>query len=171
MPFGFHLTVDTLPSGIPKSGCRSALAVSGFRLRARLGFPLSVIPRPARHYPRFRIWRPSSERQRDFNPPDLGAAQHTLRSHLPLCPASVLRRSQCLCSAPLPWHRDDRFPRSVRKPVLRSCCLYAGCRPASNQIPAGLVTRCLPGALSTPPKGLFRHVVGSSLALISTTLT
>ncbi len=34
-------------------------------------------PRPARHYPRFWIWRPSSERQRDFNPPDLYAAQHT----------------------------------------------------------------------------------------------
>jgi hypothetical protein len=37
MPFGFHLTVDTLPSGATASGgFRSALAVSGFRLRARL---------------------------------------------------------------------------------------------------------------------------------------
>jgi hypothetical protein len=34
--------------------------------------------RPARHYPRFWIQRPSSERRRDFNPPDLGAAQRTL---------------------------------------------------------------------------------------------
>jgi len=41
MPFGFHLTMDTLPSGITaNSGCRSALAVSGFRLRARLGFSI-----------------------------------------------------------------------------------------------------------------------------------
>ena len=32
MPFGFHLTMDTLPSGAIASGrCRSALAVSGFR--------------------------------------------------------------------------------------------------------------------------------------------
>ena len=40
MPFGFHLAMDTLPSGIPQEdGSRSALAVSDFRLRARLGFP------------------------------------------------------------------------------------------------------------------------------------
>jgi len=40
------------------------------------------VSRPARHYPRFWIWRPSSERQRDFNPPDLGAAQRTLSADL-----------------------------------------------------------------------------------------
>src|SRR5271166_2311541 len=34
--------------------------------------------RLARHYPRFWIRRSSSERRRDFNPPDLGAAQRTL---------------------------------------------------------------------------------------------
>jgi hypothetical protein len=66
------------------------LAVSDFRLRARLGFTIpSFFPRPARHYPRFRIWRPSSKRQRDSNPPDLGAAQHTLR---PDPPPGRLRR-------------------------------------------------------------------------------
>ena len=54
MPFGFHLAVDTLPSGVP------------------------LVRRPARHYPRFWIWRPSSERQRDSNPPDLCAARRTL---------------------------------------------------------------------------------------------
>ena len=38
MPFGFHLAVDTLPSGVLRGGgFRSTLAVSGFRLRARLG--------------------------------------------------------------------------------------------------------------------------------------
>ncbi len=37
MPFGFHLTMDTLPSGVQTcGGFRSALAVSSFRLRARL---------------------------------------------------------------------------------------------------------------------------------------
>src|ERR1700693_1421076 len=77
MPFGFHLTMDTLPSGaLQESGSRSALAVSGFRLRARLGFSIpSFSLRPARHYPRFRIWRPSSGRQRDLNPPEQRAAQ------------------------------------------------------------------------------------------------
>jgi hypothetical protein len=40
-PFGFHLTMNTLSSGVTASnGCRSALAVSGFRLRARLGFSI-----------------------------------------------------------------------------------------------------------------------------------
>jgi hypothetical protein len=41
MPFGFHLAMDTLPSGeLQVGGFRSALAVSGFRLRARLGFSI-----------------------------------------------------------------------------------------------------------------------------------
>ena len=41
MPFGFHLAVDTLPSEEPQvGGFRSALAVSGFRFRARLGFSI-----------------------------------------------------------------------------------------------------------------------------------
>jgi hypothetical protein len=80
MPFGFHLTGDTLPSGVPQEdGSRSALAVSSFRLRARLGFSIPAFSlRPARHCPRFRIWRSSSERQRDFNPPEQRAAQRTL---------------------------------------------------------------------------------------------
>src|SRR5271169_2046963 len=45
-PFGFHLAMDTLPSGVSASGgCRSALAVSSFRLRARLGFAIpSTLP-------------------------------------------------------------------------------------------------------------------------------
>jgi hypothetical protein len=40
MPFGFHLTVDTLPSELTSGGSRSALAVSGFCLRARLGLSI-----------------------------------------------------------------------------------------------------------------------------------
>src|SRR6266403_2033660 len=37
MPFGFHLAMDTLPSGgLLSGGFRFALAVSGFRFRARL---------------------------------------------------------------------------------------------------------------------------------------
>src|SRR5207253_11113873 len=53
-PFGFQITPDTLSS--------------------------SEISRwPARHYPRLWIQRPSSERRRDFNPPDSCAAQRTPR--------------------------------------------------------------------------------------------
>src|SRR5713101_6233625 len=48
MPFGFHLTMDTLPSGATASGgSRSALAVSGFRVRARLGFSIPSNLSPA----------------------------------------------------------------------------------------------------------------------------
>ena len=55
MPFGFYLAMDILPSGV-----------------------LPIALRPARHYPRFWIWDPSSGLQRDFNPPEQRAAQHTL---------------------------------------------------------------------------------------------
>ena len=87
-PTGFGLTTDTL-----SSGCRCS------RQNANVGpspwlcpsFPTSCpfrvhlihAPRPARHYPRFWIWRSSSERQRDFNPPDSCAAQRTLRAPPP----------------------------------------------------------------------------------------
>ena len=40
MPFGFQIAPDTLPSSTRATGSRSALAVSGFRLRARLGFSI-----------------------------------------------------------------------------------------------------------------------------------
>ena len=44
MPFGFHLTMDTLPSeDLQEGGFRSALAVSGFRLRARVGIPRTFL--------------------------------------------------------------------------------------------------------------------------------
>ena len=40
MPFGFRITPDTLPSDSLSLGFRSALSVSGFRLRARVGFSI-----------------------------------------------------------------------------------------------------------------------------------
>src|SRR5689334_22318147 len=65
-PRGGHPVLRSTSSG----GFRSVLAVSGFRLRARLDVSIPVLSlRPARHYPRFWIRRPSSERRRDFNPP------------------------------------------------------------------------------------------------------
>jgi len=47
MPFGFHLTVDTLPSGClsAESERRSRLGcIRRFQLRARLGASLFVLP-------------------------------------------------------------------------------------------------------------------------------
>src|ERR1700737_4037781 len=57
-PFGFRIAPDTLSS-------------SGFCRWL------------ARHYPHLWIQRPSSERRRDFNPPDSCAAQRTLRTSPP----------------------------------------------------------------------------------------
>jgi hypothetical protein len=79
MPFGSHLTVDTLPPEYHKR-----------RLQVRLGCvqPSPSCPFKRRHTfhflgqrgyePRFWIWRPSFERQRDFNPPEQRAAQRAL---------------------------------------------------------------------------------------------
>src|SRR5262245_59429864 len=46
----------------------------------------------------------------------------------------------------LPWHRGDRFPRSVHEPDPESRRLHAGCRPGSNQA----VPRTRPGATTSP---------------------
>src|SRR6266446_7154516 len=64
MPFGFHLAMDTLPSE-------------------------GLLLRPTTHYRRLWIWHPSFECQRDFNPPEQRAAQHTLQG----CPTSQVRSS------------------------------------------------------------------------------
>src|ERR1700750_27259 len=68
-PFGFRITPDTLSSSEQTRW-------------------------PTRHYPRLWIQRPSSERRRDFNPPDSCAAQRTLRAAPPLRSASVLSPSR-----------------------------------------------------------------------------
>jgi hypothetical protein len=54
-------------------GCFRLSPACPFRLLHTL-----LLSRPARHYPRFWIQRPSSERRGDFNPHDSCAAQRTL---------------------------------------------------------------------------------------------
>jgi len=69
MPFGFHLTVDTLPSGClsAESERRSRLGcIRRFQLRARLGASLFVLP-ASEALPRFWIWCSTSEHQWDLN--------------------------------------------------------------------------------------------------------
>ena len=105
--------------------------------------------RPARHYPRFWIRRSSSERRRDFNPPDSCAAQRTLRNGPPQCFASVLsphgfRRLGFSLAIEATGSRS-----STQKPVLASRPLYAGRRPPSHQAPGGLV----PGDRDAPGFG------------------
>src|ERR1035437_5329037 len=81
MPFGFHLAMDTLPSGeLQAGGFRSALACIRLSPSCPVRFLHTfLLLRPARHYPRVWIWRSSFERQRDFNPPEQRAAQRTPR--------------------------------------------------------------------------------------------
>jgi hypothetical protein len=111
-PFGFRIAPNTLSSGKARDGgFRSVLAVSGFRLRARLDFSIPAFSsRPARHYPRLRIQRPSFERRGDFNPHDSHAAQRTLRQSL-TSTTSVHHRLRLLASpmrtSVLCRHRSD----------------------------------------------------------------
>jgi hypothetical protein len=65
------------------SGSSSALAVSSFRLRARLDVCVpSAFSGQRGFIPACWIWRPSFERQRDFNPPEQRAAQHAVSASL-----------------------------------------------------------------------------------------
>jgi hypothetical protein len=106
---------------IPPHGGHPVLRLSCDRRKCRF-FPLAVstvssfvpaygspclLPRPARHYPRFWIWHPSSECQRDFNPPDQCAAQRTI------CPLlTSATRSGCLTASSVPSSgRDADLPR------------------------------------------------------------
>ena len=111
--------MDTLPSGVPQSaGFRSALAC--FRLSPSCPFRFLHTfrsPRPARHYPRFRIRRPSSERRRDFNPPELRAAQRTLWAP----PTPGARHAPCLpCVFGL--HPTRRQVSHVAHRSVHACC-------------------------------------------------
>jgi hypothetical protein len=81
-PFGSRLTTDTLPSGCPcgrnPTGGASPWQCPSFPTSCPRRVRHGRVPQPTRHYPRLWIHRPSSERSRDFNPPDQNAAQHTL---------------------------------------------------------------------------------------------
>ena len=78
MPFGFHLTVDTLPSG--KLACWLQVRLGCVRLSPSCPFRLLHTFRfsgQRGYQPRFRIRRSSSEHRRDLNPPEQRAAQRT----------------------------------------------------------------------------------------------
>ena len=98
-----------------RSGFRSTLAVSSFRLRARLGFS---IPAPFSGQrgitPASWIQRPSFGRRRDFNPPEQCAARRTLRASPPPQTARPVSRE-----LPVDPHCDHRwgFPCCVWSPV------------------------------------------------------
>ena len=83
------------------------------------GVLLIRTPRPARHYPRLWIWRPSSRRQRDLNPPDSCAAQRTLWARPTPIPARPVPRGR-----PVGGHA----PPPLRAARVASCLLLQTCR-------------------------------------------
>jgi len=123
------------------------LLVSGFRLRALGDVSIPFLSlRPARHYPRFWIRRSSSERRRDLNPPDLGAAQRTVRVHPSLCLALVLGSSRfCRLEVSLGIEATgSHVPHKSLSLVSRR--LHAGRRSASRQASSELYPRPTTGA-------------------------
>ena len=98
--------------------------------------------RPARHYPRLWIWRSSFERQRDFNPPEPRAAQHTLSASLTAARSSGLPRLAGLSD--LTSHRLNRTALPCSHGTLR---LHAsGTNPGSipGHSPCRSLGFCLP---------------------------
>ena len=108
---------------------------------------------PARNYPRFRIWRPSSGRPRDFNPPEQRAAQHTLR-HCPTPPQRACGPFGLSLHPPVPTSRD--IPEVSRF----SCRKYLGVFGVFDY--AGL-----PGARAVIPGHVaFRHSENVSVLIV-----
>ena len=54
----------------------------------------------------------------------------------------------------LPYHRNDRFPRSAQEPGSGSRYLDAGCRPSSKQAPLGLI----PESRTTPCSDIIQFI-------------
>jgi len=81
----------------------------------------SSLLRPARHYSRLWIQRPSSGRRRDFNPPEQRAAQRTLRHS----PTSPVRSRPQFGLWPLRTGLDRLTKTCRRYPGSRACCFSA----------------------------------------------
>ena len=102
-PHGGHPALRSTASG----GFRSVLAVSSFRLRARLDVSIpSPSPASEATNPASWIWRPSFERQRDFNLPEQRAAQRTL----PVCRPPVRKRGRRASTSARVIHSCGRLP-------------------------------------------------------------
>jgi hypothetical protein len=144
------------------SGSSSALAVSSFRLRARLDFCLpSAFSGQRGITPACWIWRPSFERQRDLNPPEQRAAQHAL------CRCPTPRGRACgpygLSLLPPSYRRN---PAAGVSEVSRFSCMkflgvsgvfdYAGPNRDSRYRPCPF---CLPCITKTSASGL--HLFGA----------
>jgi hypothetical protein len=113
---------------IASSGSSSALAVSSFRLRARLDVCLpSAFSGQRGFIPACWIWRPSFERLRDFNPAEQRADQRALLSREPLSSSASCRFITAHC-------KRDFSPTKRRTRAVTLCkvaaphCLGCSCR-------------------------------------------
>src|SRR5262249_30397172 len=135
-PFGFHLAVDTLPSGLQvRGGFRSALAVSGFRLRARVGGSIpSALPGQRGVTPAFGYGAPHSSARAPYTPPN-NALLTT--HHEPRRPRLVFGR----------FPGRPVYPTSLAPPLSRrdedgfSSCSACPCHRAVPTYPAGVTGR------------------------------
>ena len=129
-PFGFPSRWTPCPPKYSKgkvesrgSGFSLPVALAGLSLRRLIPvwhgsvscYNLFHFLRPARNYPRFWIWRPSFERQRDLNPPEQRAAQHALRASPP--PQTAWPVSRELPVDPLTATTAWGFPCCVWSPM------------------------------------------------------
>jgi hypothetical protein len=123
---------------IPPRDGHPALRSSNFTLR------------PASRYSRFWIWRPSSEHQRDFNPPEQCAAQRTLWKGL-TSPA----RASSASTPRLPDADRSVTTGSVGPEISRFSSKERLCMPGSK------TTQGRPGTRNhAPVRFAFRHANG-----------
>src|SRR5215471_14381247 len=108
------------PPGTARGGFRSALAVSDFRLCARLGFSIPSSSQPARSYPRLWIQRPPFERRRDLNPPESRAAQRTVGF---VHPPGTVGGLQFAAAPPVELRRVPLYPPPNGRVVHREAAL------------------------------------------------
>src|ERR1700743_1488031 len=92
-----------------------------------------------------------------------------LRIALPPCHASILSLLPVHRLEVFSSHRDDSFTRSLQKPVVSSCHLYAGCRKSIDRL-----FSCLSPVDIVPGFDIissFRHLIGGSFTFIFLQLT
>ena len=120
------------------------LRLFGFRIAPDTLSSTGLHRRPARHYPCLWIQRPSSERWRDFNPPDSRATQHTIwphpTSHPHTCSACGLSPSRARPGTLVrAWMKPPRF----RAKNVSTCTRSPTARGSSHASPYVMGRCCL----------------------------
>ena len=118
--------------------------------------------RPARYYSRFWIWRPSSEHQRDFNPPDQCAARRTLWPPPTSHPASSwisLHQLIPFVTVVVGYRPDETSP--VPHLHLRAVQVSSTFTTSRSPYTGGFFTAVFPGSSPLPWPSLLAQKLGS----------